>query len=344
MARAYVTRRAFVTVCASLLFAQGVRAQSRGPVRKIGVVANHIPRKYLELGLASPDSSIAAFVKALDEAGWQEGRDVQFVWRSAEGRMDRHPAIASELVRMPVDLLVGGDDAMVAAAHATRTIPIVAYAMYNPVENRFAASFAKPGGNITGIANSAGAELEKALSLLKETSPRIRRVALVAQAHERADDYPILGTDSTLGKAGAALGLELYFMTFGDPASLPQLVASAARRGADALMIDSNYAIHYHRGHREGLAAAAIRHRLPVMHLSLVAAADGALMAYGANLDARWRRAAYFVDRILRGEKPAEIPIEHAARVEFHINLRAAKAIGLRVPDAVLLQADRVFE
>ena len=214
MARALVTRRSFVTACGGLLLSQGLGAQPPGGVRKIGVVANHIPRKYLELGPASPDSSIRAFVKALNEAGWQEGRDVQFIWRSAEGRMDRHPAIASELVRMPVDLLVGGDDAMVAASRATRTIPIVAYAMYNPVENRFAASFARPGGNITGIANSAGAELQKALALLKESSPRIHAVALVAQAYDDADHFPQLRPDHSLAKAGAALGLDLFFMTW----------------------------------------------------------------------------------------------------------------------------------
>ena len=133
-------------------------------------------------------------------------------------------------------------------------------------------------------------------------------------------------------------------MTFGDPRTLPELVGSAARQGAHALMVDANYAIHYHPTHRVALNEAAIRHRLLVMHLSLTGAADGALMAHGDDLTARWRRAAYFVDRILRGDRPGDIPIEHASRVEFHINLNAAKAIGLRIPSTLLLQADRVFE
>lgn len=324
-----------------VLLIEGARAQPAAPIRLIGVLANHIPRRELELGV---DENVAAFVDALRKTGWRDGENVRFIWRSAEGRMDHHPALAAELVGMRVEVIVGGDNAMEAAARATKTIPIVAYAMYNPVENRYARSLAHPGGNVTGVANAAGAELQKALSLLKEVSPRIRRVALVAQTYERADSYPTVRPETTLGKAGEALGLELFFMTFGEPATLPALVASAARQGANALMVDANYAIHGHREIREGLARAAERHRLALMHLSLVGAADGALMAYGANLTDRWRRAAYFVDRILRGEKPGDIPIEHAARVEFHINLKAARATGLQIPATVLLQADRVFE
>ena len=320
------------------------RAQGSRRLPKIGVLANHVPRAHLELAGKSPFYGVAAFLEALRLAGWTQGIDVELVWRSAEGRMERHAALAAELVRADVDVIVAGDEAMEAAARATSTVPIVAYGMHNPVESGFAASFARPGRNITGIANSVGVELPKSLALLREAAPRMRRVALVAHAFERADESRVVSADSSLGKAARALGLELFYVPVGDPGTLPAVVASAARQGADAIMVEGNYSIHYHREHRERLARAAEEHRLPAMHLALVAAQDGALMAHGFDLTARWRRAAYFVNRILRGEKPGDIPIEHPAAIEFHINLTAARAIGLRIPPTLLLQADRVFE
>lgn len=338
-------RRLFLQALAAtpLLLAGTGQAQPR---KVVGVLANHIPRAHLELGAASPAAAIAAFAQELRGRGWEEGRNLRIVWRSAEGRMDRHPQLASELARLPVDVIVGGDDAVVAAARATRTIPIVAYSMYDPVENGFAKTLAKPGGNITGVAagQSGGLHLQKTLSLLKQLSPSIRKVALVASSRERADNYLPIRPDSPMGKAATALGLELFFLTYGDTATLPELVRSAARQGANALMFDTDHAIHYHREVREALTAEAIRQRLPLMHLSLTGAADGALMSYGMDLTARWRRAAQITDRVLRGEKPEGIPIEHMDRVEFHLNLRAAKAMGLSIPPKLLVQADRVFE
>jgi putative ABC transport system substrate-binding protein len=255
--------------------------------------------------------------------------------------------LASELVRRPVDVIVGGDDAIAAAMLATRTIPVVAYSVYTPVDNGYARSLARPGGNLTGVAAapSGGGHLQKALTLLKELSPRIRTVALVAESREMADSYPSIRPGSAMDVAARNLGIELFFVTFGEARTLPDVVRSAARQGAHALMVDTNYAIEYHRENREALAAEATRLRLPVMHLSLAAAANGALMSYGTDLDDRWRRAAYFVDRILRGERPGDIPIENPpSNVEFHVNRRAARAIGLEIPQSVLLQADRVFD
>lgn len=245
---------------------------------------------------------------------------------------------------MPVDVIVGGDEGAVATMRGSRTIPVVAYSIDNPVESGYAKSLARPGGNLTGIANTGGAEAGKALALLKEALPRARRFGLLAQSLEQADSFPGLSPKSPLAVAGRMLGVDLFFLTFGDPRSLPELVRSASRQGADALLVDSTYAIHYHRENRDALNRSAIKHRLPVMHLSLVAAADGALMAFGYDLTERWRRASYFVDRILRGANPGDLPIEHSRRVQFHVNLKAARAISLKIPSPVLLQADRVFD
>ena len=195
------SRRLFLgaLLCSPLVLAPDARAQRPEKAPRIGVLANHVPRKDLELGAASPFHGAAAFVEALRKAGWHDGRNIQILWRSAEGRMERHPKLAADLVRTPVDVIVGGDDAVDAAARATTVVPIVAYGMYNPVEAGYAASLARPGRNITGIANSAGAEIQKSLLFLKEASPRITRVALVAQAHDiRADNFGVLRPDSML--------------------------------------------------------------------------------------------------------------------------------------------------
>jgi len=345
MDRCPLPRRAFLATLASgaMLACRNGMAQAAPGLRRIGVLANHVPRAHLEMGASSPADGHAAFVRALERLGWVEGRTIAFVLRSAEGEMARHPALASELVRLGVDVIVGGDDAMEACARATRTIPIVAYSMYRPVENGFARSLQRPGGNVTGIAASAGTELFKAMALAKEAVPRARRFALVAQASESYQDrYRPLSP--ALESALRELGVEGFFLPFGDPRTLPQVVESAVRQGADVMVVDTNWAIHYHRDVRERLALDAARHRLPVMHLALVGAEQGGLMAHGFDLTARWQRAAHFVHRILSGERAGDIPIEHPASPELHLNLRAARAIGLEFPKSVLLQASRVFD
>src|SRR5688572_4169444 len=189
----------------------------------IGVLANHVPRAHLELGTESPFPGTAAFVEGLRAKGWRDRENIRIVWRSAEGRMERLPALVAELVRMPVDVVVGGDDAAESAIRATKTIPIVAYSIFNPVERRLARALSRPGGNLTGMTTSAGAELQKALSWLKEASPGIRNVALVAQSDDRADNHPGVRSGSPLWAAAAALDIELSFMSFGSADTLPEV-------------------------------------------------------------------------------------------------------------------------
>jgi putative ABC transport system substrate-binding protein len=313
----------------------------------IGIIADNVPRAHLELGERSPFDGSAGFVAALRKRGWEDGKTVRIVWRSAEGTYEHMP-LASELAGIPVDVIVGANLGINAAMRATRTIPLVGFALFNPVEKGYARSLARPGGNLTGMTSDAhgGDDIQKALALLKELSPGIRTVAIVARARGgTADRWPPDSLSSVVDPVARNLGLHVIYPTYWDPATLPELVRSTARQGAQALLLSVEYLIVYYREHREALAEEAARLRLPVMHLALGAAANGALMSYGPNLDELWRRAAYFVDRILRGDRPGEIPIESPpVNAEFHLNRKAARAIGLEIPRTLLLQADRVFD
>lgn len=320
------------------------RAQTGGKVFRIGYLANHIPLSELPPGPTSPLTSAVAFLEGMKVLGWEEGKNIRVAWRSAESRFDRHPRLAEELVRMGVDVIVSFSEGVDAAAGATRTIPIVMGGYYRPVEAGLAQSLGRPGGNVTGIASSAGAEMGKTLSLMKEAVPAASRIAILYYARgEFADRAPVLRPDSPLAKLASALRLELFFQTLGDADTLDAAIRGAVLQGANAIYVDGTYAIYGKPGATRLIAEAAIRHRVPIMQQRLHAVAEGGLMAHGIDDTREWRRIPYYVDRILRGGKPGEIPIEQPSTLEFHVNLTAAKAIGLEIPPALLLQADRVI-
>jgi putative ABC transport system substrate-binding protein len=338
------TRRLFLQVLAATPLALAGAARSQAP-KVVGVLGNYAPLADLELGAASPYTGAAAFVRLLRDRGWRAGRNLRIAWRSAEGYLERLPALASELVRMPVDVIVASDYGAVAALRATSTIPVVALSIASPVERGYALSLARPGRNLTGITINTGAETQKSVGWLKEAVPGLRNLAFVTwDLPEKADNHPGLGTRSPIRAAAQAMGVQVAFMTFGHTDTLPELVRSAVRQGTEAFLFDQQYSIHYYRDVRERLAAELIRVRKPALHLSLTAAADGALMSHGDDHEARWRKGAHLVHSILRGEKPGDIPIEQPGKPELHVNLKAARAIGLTLPASLLLQADRVFE
>ena len=305
----------------------------------IGYLANHIPLRELE---ERQTPQIRIFIEDLRDLGWVEGKNIRFAWRSAEGRFDRHPRLAAELVRIPADLIVGSTEAVDAAARATRTIPIVMSGYNDPVRAGLARSLARPGGNVTGVSLTAGAEMGKQLALLKEALPSVKRVAIIARGEGFGDrvDYNAF-LPARITKLAQDAGLEIFLLTFGDPKTLDAVFASAVKQGAQGIWFEATASIRDHRTH---VAELAIRHRIPVMHAGVEMVPAGGLMAYGVDDLVWWRRTAYYVDRILRGEKPAEIPIEQLGKPELHLNLAAAKAIGIRFPQSILLQADRVFQ
>lgn len=243
---------------------------------------------------------------------------------------------------MPVDVILTAGPGVDAAAAATKTIPIVMSSHGSPVP-RHADSYARPGRNVTGLSQGVGMEYQKQLALLKEASPGIKRVALVAQAQgDAADRMTGVLQQPRFVEAAKALGLELMIVSFGDVGGIPATMQSAARQGAHALLFDDIGVLAWAENQRL-IAEEAIRLRLPVMQYALDTVESGGLMAYGRDFRDNARRAANYVDRILRGAKPGDLPIEQPGKIELHLNLKAARAIGLELPRTLLLQADRVI-
>ena len=342
-------RRSLLRAGAGALVLPGLGALGDGSRRvvTVGYLANQIPLEHMRQGAASPDRQIAEFVEGMRRLGWEEGSNVRYAWRSAEGQFDRHPALAAELVRMKVDVLVAFGVGAEAAARLTKSVPIVVANTYWLVEKGLARSLSKPGGNVTGLTvPDAGEMVPKRLELTKLVQPGASRIALVTVARgEAADGYPRYAEimqRPQFARPARALGLEFLLMTFGDAATLPEVMRSAARQGVHSIHFDDNAPFHF-RDTQVMIAAEARRLRMPVMMSILSAPENGVLMAYGIDHAAGTRRMPYYVDRILRGDKPGDIPIETPAKVELHINMQAARAIGLEIPKSVLLQADRVI-
>lgn len=339
-------------VAAVLAATASARAQPAGRVPRIGFLANTVPLSDLEKGTSS-HPAVVEFLAGLRKLGWQDGRNVSIVWKSAEGRYDRFPKLAEELVLMEVDVIVAFGGGVTAAARATKSVPIVKATFYSPVESGLARSMSRPGGNVTGTTLRAGDREQhnlKRLALLKEAAPHVSRVAFVTYGRGDEEERKLfearrlegLFRDPAVAAAVRKLDVTLFVVTFTQASELAATIREAARRGAQGLWFDDMPDLQYPE-HQRVIAEEARRHRLPAMHQVLSAAEQGALMAFGADVVVNYRRVPYFVDRILRGSKPGDMPIEDPVKVEFHVNLTAAKAIGLEIPPPVLLQADRVF-
>jgi putative tryptophan/tyrosine transport system substrate-binding protein len=321
-------------------------SRSAGKLFRIGFLANHIALADLQRGSGPPYTSHGVFIEGMRKLGWQEGTNIEMHWRSAESRYERLPRLADELVRIPVDLIVAFSEGVDAAAKATQSIPVVMGDHVRPVEAGLALSLARPGRNVTGLVSSTGAGLGKSLSLLKETAPGASRVAMLIHSgpEEWVDRTPSPRPDGGVGKVGSALGIDLFFQVCRDATALDAAIRGCVLQGAQAIWVEPNYGIYKYPEAGRVIAREAIRRRVPVMQGVVRAVEEGGLMAHGVDYAVGYRRVPYFVDRILRGDKPGELPIEQPTRVEFHVNLKAAKAIGLTFPASVLLQADRVID
>src|SRR5215467_7080774 len=320
-----------VALCA-LLFALCLSAEAQQPKK--------IPRiGYLGVNPRSVNlARIEAFQQGLRELGYSEGKNIVIEWRSAEGKVDRLPALASELVRLKVDIIVtNGPTSTRPAKEATVTIPIVMAQDNDPVGNGFVASLARPGGNITGLATLAPELSGKQLELLKEIVPKLSRVAVFGNL-----TFP--GSAQQLKEvqlAAKALGVKLQYLDVLDPKDIETAFREAGKERADAVLTLTNTILFSHRAQ---LADLAVKNRLPSMYYRREYVEDGGLMSYATSYTDLNRRAATYVDKILKGAKPGDLPVEQPTKFEFVINLKAAKQIGLIIPQSVLYQADKVIK
>ncbi len=301
------------------------------------------PKKVSRIGYLSSDSPstiaerIEAFRQGLRELGYVEGKNIVIEWRFAEGKADRLPGLAAELVSLKVDVIVtSGPAATRAAKQATVTIPIVTAQDSDPVGNGLVASLARPGGNITGLSTLAPEISGKRLELVKEIVPRLSRVAILGSSTTPGNPQALRETEL----AARALGIQLQYLEVRGAKDIEPAFRAASKGRADAvLFLQSPVFVN----ERTQLAELAVKSRLPAIYDRREFVDDGGLMCYRTNFVELSRRAATYVDKILKGAKPADLPIEQPTKVELIINLKAAKQIGLTIPPNVLVRADKVI-
>ena len=280
-----------------------------------------------------------AFRQGLRELGYVEGKNIVIEWRSGEGNFGSLPALAAELVRLKVEVIVtGGEAATRPAKEATTSIPIVMTQDDDPVGTGFVASLARPGGNITGLSTLAPERSGKRLELLKEIVPGLSRVAVFGTSTEPSNARVL----KEIELAAGALGIKLRSMDVLSLQDIEITFQSAVKERAGAVLWDVSGPITTSR--RKEVADIAVKSRLPVIFGRRESVEAGGLMSYGVSVDDLDRRAATYVDKILKGTKPADLPVEQPKKFEFIINLKAAKQIGLTIPPNVLARADRVIK
>jgi len=295
---------------------------------------------YLDGGFRSPNSvRVEAFRQGLRELGYVEGQNIAIEWRYAEGQRDRLPRLAAELVRLKVDVIVtGGAGATRPAKEATATIPIVMAQDSDPVESGLVASLARPGGNVTGLSTLHPATTVKRLELLKDLLPKLSRVAFFGTSSWAGNAYGLRETE----RAAGALGVKLQYVDVLRPGDLEIAFQTAVKARAEAVimlvwgpLIDSR---------RKEIAEFAVKSRLPTIYRDRQHVEAGGLISYGPNIPDLFRRSALYVDKILKGAKPADLPVQQPTQFELVINLKAAQALRLTIPSSLRLRADQVIE
>ncbi|MGA9201090.1 MAG: ABC transporter substrate-binding protein [Pseudolabrys sp.] len=323
-------RRAFITLLGGSAVAWPLiaRAQQAAKLRRIGILSPELP----------PPGFLEAFRQGLRELGYVEGQNIAFEIRSAEGYGQRLAALANHLVELKVDVIVAVNTQSVQAAKkASTTIPIVMTRIADPVKSGLVRSLSKPGGNITGLSFTVDELSGKRLALLKEAFPSVSRVAVLWYE-------PNPGADIAVGAIKAAsreLGLGLLLLPVHGSADLVGAFQAAARGRVEALIVIDDVVTTQHRVEILNLAAT---HSLAVVSQYRAFAEAGALLAYGPNTSTMYRRAAYYVDRILKGADAGDLPVEQATKFDLAINLKTAKALGVTIPPSLLARADEVIE
>jgi putative ABC transport system substrate-binding protein len=324
------TRITFLTLCA-MLFALSFPTNAQQPtkVSRIGFLSAPSP--------SAVSARAEAFRQGLHDLGHVEGQDVAIEYRYAEGKLDRFPALAAELVRLKVDVIVTGTSAGTRSAkEATATIPIVMAQDGDPVGNGFVASLARPGGNITGLSSLAPEISGKRLELLKEIGPKFSRVAVFGNSASPGTAQSLKESELAAG----AFGVQLQYLDVRNPKEIENAFRDASKGRADAVLVLASPIFNVQR---KQIVDLAVKSRLPVIYYAPEWVQDGGLMSYGVSYTDLYRRAATYVDKILKGTKPADLPVEQPKKFEFIINLKAAKQIGLTIPPNVLARADKVI-
>jgi len=325
--------RPLIIIIAFLGFAGVATAQQPKKVPRIGFLsASDATRQ------ATPSEAIRLALRAL---GYIEGQNIAFEYRYGEGKQDRYPEIAAELVRLKVDIIVatGGNVLVQAAKNATKTIPIVlAGAGRDPVEAGLVESLARPGGNVTGITNLTIELGGKRLELLKEAVPKVARIAVF---YDPVTPGGVLELKEVLPVAARALRLTIRSWEVRDANGFESVFAAINKERPDGLYVTSSPLMN---ANGKRIAGFALKNRLPSMYNRREAVDAGGLMSYGADLAESYRRVAYFVDRILKGAKPADLPVEQPTKFELVINLKTAKQIGVTIAPMVLTRATKVIK
>ena len=307
-------------------------AQQAAKVPRIGLLAGT---------LAVGSRTVEAFRQGLRDLGYVEGRNLVIEYRDAEGKLERLPALAAELVALKVDVIVASNTpAALAAKQATRTLPIVFASAADPVTSGLVTSLARPGGNVTGLSTLAPELVGKRLEQLKQAVPGVSRVAVLWQPgalDERTEKDMLKAAEV----AARALGVRLQFVEARGPADFDRAFSDMTRARAGALTVLPSAMF---VNERRRLVDLAAKNRLPAVYPQREYVDAGGLMAYGANLADLFRRAATYVDKILKGAKPGDLPVEQPTKFELVINLKTANALGITIPQSVLLRADRVIE
>jgi putative ABC transport system substrate-binding protein len=319
-----------LALCVVLLaHCSSAEAQQAGKVPRIGFLA--------AAPLSAMTARVEAFRHGLRELGYVEGKNIVIEWRFAEGKLDRLPTLIAELVSLKVEVLVtAGGTVTRAAKEATVTTPIVMGFDNDPVGSGFVASLAHPGGNITGLSSLAPEISGKQLELLKETVPRLSRVAVLGTSTTPATAQRL----REIERSAEAFKVHLQYLDIQGPKNVENAFRDARKGRADAMLVLASPILESHRTEVTDLTA---KNRLPAIYHATEFVEAGGLMTYGVSIPDLFRRAATYVDKILKGAKPADVPVEQPTKFEFIINLKAAKQIGLTIPPNVLARADKVI-
>ena len=325
---ARMIQESFLVIVVFLLAAIAAQAQPASKVDRIGVLLHD----------GAPPGLLEGFREGLRELGHVEGKDITIEVRNAEGKNERLSTLANDLVRLKVDIILAvNTPSALAAKKATTTIPIVITRVADPVGAGLVSNLARPGGNVTGLSILPTGLAAKRIQVLREIVPGLSRVVALYNADNPGNRFGI----AEMEEASSQLGLQFLRLPVRGSSDFTGAFQAATRARAEALFVSDDVWLTQRRGHILKLAAA---HSLPVVSNYRDFAEAGGLLAYGPNLPAAYRRAAYYADRILRGEKPASLPVEQPTQLDLVVNLKTAKVLGLTIPASVLLSANHVIE